>query len=155
MSFTINPAAPDAPFETTTSTRLEPTTEWAGTPSTTHSSTISIHPSTIHSTSSLVTSLPPYSSTPSISSAFNTSSKTSSTVSLSSSSKITSQATTSHQLHSSPRTLTEVLTSPPSSSSPSFTNTVVQLTSPSTGRPDLSQTAGPNKPSFRGLDFKT
>ncbi|XP_057203379.1 lymphatic vessel endothelial hyaluronic receptor 1b isoform X2 [Triplophysa rosa] len=145
--YCIKPAGPDEQFET--STRLESTTERGRTPSTTHSSTISIHPSTIHSTSSLFTSLPPYSSTPSISSVFNTSSKTSSTVSLSSFSKITSQATTSPQLHSSPRTLTEVLTSPISSSSLSFTNTVVQHTSPSTGQPDLSQTAEPNKSSIR------
>lgn len=148
--YCIKPAGPKAQFETTTSTKLEPTTERGRTPSTTHSSTISIHPSTIHSTSSPVTSLPPYSSTLSISSPFNTSSKTSITVSLSSFSK-TSQATTSLQLRSSPRTLTEVLTSSISSSSLSFTNTVVQHTSPSTGQPDLSQTAGPNKPSIRAV----
>ncbi|XP_056621970.1 lymphatic vessel endothelial hyaluronic receptor 1b isoform X2 [Triplophysa dalaica] len=145
--YCIKPAGPDEHFETSTS--LESTTERRRTPSTTHSSTISIQTSTTHSTSSPVTSLPPYSPTPSISFVFNTSSKTYSTVSLSSFSKITSQATTSPRLHSSPKTLTEVLTSPILSSSLSFTNTVVQHTSPSTGQPGLSQAAGPYKPSIR------
>ncbi|KAA0715051.1 Lymphatic vessel endothelial hyaluronic acid receptor 1 [Triplophysa tibetana] len=146
--YCIKPQGPDGHFET--STRLESTTERRRKPSTTHSSTISIQTSTTHSTSSPVTSLPPYSSTPSISSGFNTSSNTS-TVILSSISKITSQATTSPRLHSSPRTLTEVLTLPILSSSLSFTNTVVQHTSPLTGQTDLSQTAGPYKPSIRAV----
>ncbi|XP_051513208.1 lymphatic vessel endothelial hyaluronic acid receptor 1-like [Myxocyprinus asiaticus] len=140
---------PDAQFETTTSRRPETTTEGGGTQLNNYSSKTT-HPSSIQPTTSPARSLHPYTSTPSISFAVNTSSTTLITPSLSSISG-SSQATPSPQSLSSLRTLTKFSTSSPSLTSHSSTHSFFQLTSTTTHQPVLSQTPTPNRPSIRAV----
>ncbi|XP_051953834.1 lymphatic vessel endothelial hyaluronic receptor 1b [Xyrauchen texanus] len=140
---------PDAQFETTTSGRPETTTEGGGTQLNNYSIKTT-HPSSIQPTTSPATSLHPYTSTPSISFAVNTSSTTLITPSLSSLSG-SSQATPSPQSLSSLRTLTKSSTSYPSLTSHSSTHSILQLTSTKTHQPLLSPTPAPNRPSITAL----
>lgn len=135
-------AGPDGSFETTSS-RPQPTTG-GRTPSNKHYPTKTTHPSSIKSTSS-----PAYTSTPSISFAFNASSTTFITLSLSNISD-SSQATTSPLSLSSSTTSPKFSTSSPSSSSHSSTF-LFQRTLTSTGQPALSQTTTPNRASQHTL----
>lgn len=142
-------SGPDGSFETTSS-RPQPTTG-GRTPSNKHYSTETTHPSTIKSTSS-----PAYTSTPSISFAFNTSSTTFITLSLSDISD-SSQATTSplslSELPESSRTSPKFSTSSPSTSSYSSIHFLFQHTLTSTGQPALSQSTTPHRAS-RGWVLK-
>ncbi|XP_051726032.1 lymphatic vessel endothelial hyaluronic receptor 1b [Ctenopharyngodon idella] len=140
--YCFKPAGPDGSFETTSS-RPQPTTG-GRTPSNKHYPTKTTHPSSIKSASS-----PVYTSTPSISFAFNTSSTTFITLSLSNISD-SSQATTSPLSLSSSTTSPKFSTSSPSSSSHSSTF-LFQHTLTSTGQPALSQTTTPNKTSQHTL----
>lgn len=141
--YCFKPAGPDGSFETTSS-RPQPTTG-GRTPSNKHYSTETTHPSTIKSTSS-----PAYTSTPSISFAFNTSSTTFITLSLSDISD-SSQATTSplslSELPESSRTSPKFSTSSPSTSSYSSIHFLFQHTLTSTGQPALSQSTTPHRAS--------
>uniref|UniRef100_A0A8C2KPT9 Lymphatic vessel endothelial hyaluronic receptor 1b n=1 Tax=Cyprinus carpio TaxID=7962 RepID=A0A8C2KPT9_CYPCA len=143
--YCFKPAGPGGSFETTSS-RPQPTTR-ERTPSNNHYSTRTTHPSSIKSASSPAytsRSRPLYTSTPSISFAFNTSSTTFTTLSLSNISD-SSQATTSPLSLSSP----EFSTSSPSSSSHSSTKFLPQHSSTPTGQPALSQTTTPNTPPMK------
>ncbi|KAL1256939.1 hypothetical protein QQF64_012484 [Cirrhinus molitorella] len=147
--YCFKPAGPDGSFETTSS-KPQPTTE-GRTPSNNHYSIKTTHPSFIKSTSAPAytsRSLPPYTSTPSISFAFNTSSTTFVTHSLSNISD-SFQTTTSPVSLSSPRTSPEFSTSSHSSSSHSSTHFLPQHNSTATGQPALSQTGTPNRSSIR------
>ncbi|XP_056117168.1 lymphatic vessel endothelial hyaluronic receptor 1b [Rhinichthys klamathensis goyatoka] len=141
--YCFKPAGPDGSFETTSS-RPQPTTG-GRTPSNKHYFTETTHPSSIKSTTS-----PAYTSTPSISFAFNTSSTTFITLSLSDISE-SSQATTSplslSELPESSRTSPNFSTSSPSTSSYSSVHFLFQHTLTSTGQPALSQTTTPHRAS--------
>ncbi|CAM4581469.1 unnamed protein product [Leuciscus chuanchicus] len=138
--YCFKPAGPNGSFETTSS-MPQPTTG-GRTPSNKHYSTETTHPSSIKSTSS-----PAYTSTPSISFAFNTSSTTFITLSLSDISD-SSQASTSplslSELPESSRTSPKFSTSSPSTSSYSSSHFLFQHTLTSTGQPELSHTTTPH-----------
>jgi len=142
-------SGPDGSSETTSS-RPQPTTG-GRTLSNNHCSSETTHQSSIKSTSS-----PAYTSTPSISFAFNTSSTSFKTLSVSDISE-SSQATTSplslSELSESFRTTHKFSTPSPLTSSYSSTHFLFQHTLSSTGQPALSQTTTPHRAS-RGWVLK-
>ncbi|XP_077049565.1 lymphatic vessel endothelial hyaluronic receptor 1b isoform X2 [Siphateles boraxobius] len=140
--YCFKPAGPDGSFETTSS-RPQPTTG-GRIPSNKHYFTETTHPSTIKSTTS-----PAYTSTPSISFAFNTSSTTFITLSLSgiSGSSQTTSPLSLSELPESSRTSPKFSTSSSSTSSFSSIHFLFQQTLTSTGQPALSQTTTPHRAS--------